>query len=118
MNLQIIELAYKLKNELSQNKRLLDVKEKEQIMLNDPLYKNLIIQYQTIKEEIERLTTWGLDTSKVKERLRKQRKRLYEIETVKEYNSAYTLLKDFLNDIANTIFNDLNLLLDINNPFI
>lgn len=104
----IYELAYKLNEELLKDDIILKVKEKENIMNNDKEFIVLFMSYDALKSEINDLEKYGLDT---KEKQKELYKLKYQIDTLKvviDYKNAYKEAKNFLYQIANEVFKDID----------
>ena len=65
----IYELAYKLNEELLKNELIINVKEKEEIMNNDNEFIKLIMNYESLKAEVNDLERYNLDSSNKREEL-------------------------------------------------
>ena len=110
----IYELAYRLNEELLKDDIILLVKEKEMIMNNSHDFMRLVIAYETLKSEIDDLEKYGLSVEDKKKELFNVKYKLDTLDVVKEYKEAYSKAKEYLREIANEVFKDIDEELKIN----
>jgi len=111
----IYELAYKLNEELLKDEIILDVKEKEKIMVNNNEFIKLIMYYDTLKTEINDLERYGIDSKEKQKQLFELKYKIDTLEVVKNYNQAYLRAKEYLTQIAKEVFSDIDDELKLNN---
>lgn len=104
----IFELAYKLNEELLKNELIINVKEKEEIMNNDKDFIKLIMNYESLKAEVNDLERYNLDSSIKREELFLLKYQIDTLKVVKEYKEAYNTAKRFLEKIAKEAFKDID----------
>ena len=104
----IYELAYKLNEELLKNELIINVKEKEEIMNNDNEFIKLIMNYESLKAEVNDLERYNLDSSNKREELFLLKYQIDTLEVVKEYKEVYNTAKRFLEKIAKEAFKDID----------
>lgn len=113
----IYELAYKLNEELLKNELIINVKEKEEIMNNNNEFIKLIMNYESLKAEVNDLERYKLDSSIKREELFLLKYQIDTLQVVKEYKEAYNVAKRFLEKIAKEAFKDIDEDLKLNSIF-
>jgi cell fate (sporulation/competence/biofilm development) regulator YlbF (YheA/YmcA/DUF963 family) len=109
-NCDILALSYCLKDELLNSELYKNLKEKEQIMLEDKDCSMLLCAFQQLKNEYneaKRFEKYGSDIDGVQKRLSELKYKLDENKLVRDYNLAYKEMRKKLKQIEKIVFKDI-----------
>ena len=104
--MELLQEVLKLKDLLKDDELILNVKEKEQIMLNDDYTQGLIFKYQQAMSYYNDAVRYHLDLEKYQLELSKTKEELYSSKLVKEYLEALKKANEYLNEIKENLFED------------
>ena len=104
--MELLQEVLKLKDLLKEDKLILDVKEKEQLMLNDDYTQGLIFKYQQAMSYYNDAIRYNLDLEKYQLELSKTKEELYSSKLVKDYLEALKKANEYLNSIKENLFED------------
>ena len=104
--MELLQEVLHLKDLLSKDELIIDVKEKENAMLNDEYTQGLMFKYQQAMSYYNDAVRYHLNLESYQNDLSKTKEELYSSKLVKEYLEALKKANDYLNEIKEKLFED------------